>query len=243
MFLAVAGCKPKHYAMGNTQGQNINIIAADSILQPDSGILYIIAPYKAKLDSQMNIVIGRAETQLLNSRPNGTLGNYIADVLKDETSKIIGRDIDFAFTNISGIRMPSIQAGPIVTRNMFELLPFDNMVIAAKINGSTLKQVLEQIAAKGGEAISGFKMVISTDKKLVAAYYNGVPVDYSRDYIICTNDFLFNGGDGYTMLGNNVLEVYTVAIPIRNMVMGHIQKMWKTNVAINPTPDERITIQ
>lgn len=243
LLVLLGSCRSKQYSIAQTQTTNTRILATDSVLQPDSSILSIIAPYKAKLDSQMNEVIGHAEVPLINTRPNGTLGNYIADVLKDETSKLIGKDVDFAFTNISGIRMPSLPQGDITKRNLFELLPFDNMVIAAKVNGETFKKVLEKIAAKGGEAISGFKMVISTEGKLLTANYNSTPIDFSKEYILCTNDFLFNGGDGYTMLGENVLETYTVSIPIRNMIMEHIQKLWKTDVPLNPKADERITIQ
>lgn len=241
--MLLGSCHSKQYSIAQTQTTNTRILATDSVLLPNSGILSIIAPYKAKLDSQMNEVIGCAEVSLINTRPNGTLGNYIADVMKDETSKLIGKDVDFAFTNISGIRMPSLPQGDITKRNVFELLPFDNMVIAAKIKGETLKQVLEKVASKSGEAISGFKMVISTDGKLIAAYYNSTPIDFSKEYILCTNDFLFNGGDGYTMLGENVVETYKVSIPIRNMIMEHIQKLWKTDVPLNPKADERITIQ
>ncbi len=191
----------------------------------------------------MNVVVGHTKVDLIRNRPNGNLNNFIADIIRTETSKKTGIDIDFAFTNISGLRIPFIAKGDIATGKLFELLPFDNMIVAAKIKGATLKQVIEKIASKGGEAISGFKIVISADKKLISANYKNIPIDFSRDYTIATNDFLFNGGDDYTIFGKNVLKVYPVAIPIRDMVINHIKKLTATNVPINPKADERVTVQ
>lgn len=238
----LAACKPKSYAVQGVAPHNTRINAQDTAFHPDSNILFLIAPYKARLDSQMNVVIGTAETDLPNTRPNGLLGNFIADILKDETSKAIKRDVDFAFTNISGIRLPSLPKGPVTQGKIFELLPFDNMVVAAEISGETLKKLLEMIAAKGGEAISGFHLTIK-NKQLVSAIYKGTEVDFNRTYIICTNDFIFNGGDNYTMFKQGVITQYTTHITIRDMVMDYIKKLNASNMAINPAPDERITVQ
>lgn len=243
LLLLVWSCKSPSYSIEQTQAKSTRIISTNAAFTPDSGILNIIAPYKARLDSQMNIVVGTADTTLYNTRPNGNLGNFIADIIRFEVSKSIGKDVDFAFTNISGLRIPSIAEGKITKGKLFELMPFDNMIVAAKIDGATLQKVLEKIASKGGEAISGFKMVISTDKKFISATYNGVPIDFEKHYIISTNDFLYNGGDGYTMFGENVLKVYPIAVPIRDMVIDHIKKLSATNVSIKPKADERITLQ
>lgn len=191
----------------------------------------------------MNVIVGYTEVDLEKNRPNGNLNNFIADIIRTETSKQTGEDVDFAFTNISGLRLPSISKGNITKGKLFELLPFDNMIITTKISGTTLKQVLQHIASKGGEAISGIEMVISTDRKLLKATYNGVLIDYSKNYIVATNDFLYNGGDGYTMFTENALKVYPITTSIRDMVIHHIIKLTATNVPITPKADERITIQ
>ncbi|HYG14991.1 MAG TPA: 5'-nucleotidase [Bacteroidia bacterium] len=245
LFIAVAllaACKPKSYATQGVVPNNTRINTVDTAFKPDSNMLRLIAPYKTRLDSQMNVVIGTAEVDLPNTRPNGLLGNFIADILKDETSKAIKRDVDFAFTNISGIRLPSLPKGPVTQGKIFELLPFDNMVVAAEVSGETLKKMLEMIAAKGGEAISGFHLTIK-DKQLVRAIYKGTDVDFNRTYIICTNDFIFNGGDNYLMFKHGVIKQYATNITIRDMVMGYINKLNTSNLAINPAPDERITVQ
>jgi 2',3'-cyclic-nucleotide 2'-phosphodiesterase (5'-nucleotidase family) len=242
VLATLTGCKTKHYAINNIAPNSSRINTQDTAYRPDSSILRLIAPYKARLDSQMNTVIGSSAVALNNTRPNGILGNFIADILKTETARIIKTDIDFAFTNISGMRIPALPQGDITKGRVFELLPFDNMVMAAEIKGETLKKVLEQIASKGGEAIAGFKLVIK-DGKLVDAYINNVSVDFGRSYVVCTNDFLFNGGDGYTMFTEGIIKEYKIGIPIRNMVMDYIEAYCKTNGPINQQPDERITIQ
>lgn len=243
MFLLLVACKPKQYAISTIKATNIRISSADTTVIADSAIIRIVAPYKNSLDSQMYTVIGVSEVNLVKGRPNGNLNNFIADIIRNETTKLIGEDVDFAFTNVSGLRIPSIPKGNITKRQIFELLPFDNMIVAAKVKGETLKQILQKIADKGGEAISGLKMVISTDKKFISATYNSIEIDFKKDYIIATNDFLFNGGDNYTMLGKNVLKIYPTTIPIRDMVINHIEKLTATNMVIKPKADERIAVQ
>eukprot|EP01035_Chromulina_nebulosa_P063554 gene63554-86935_t len=166
LLCAVLGCRPRNYVVQQVTPASTRITTLDSVNRPDSGILALIAPYKIKLDSQMQVVIGSTLVAMPNTRPNGTLGSFIADILKTQTQRIIKTDIDFAFTNISGIRQPALPAGDITKGKIFELLPFDNMVVAAEVKGETLKKVFEQIAAKGGEAITGFKLTIK-DNKLV----------------------------------------------------------------------------
>jgi 2',3'-cyclic-nucleotide 2'-phosphodiesterase (5'-nucleotidase family) len=242
VLMGLTGCKTKHYAIDHITPNSSRINTQDTAYHADSSILNIIAPYKARLDSQMNTVIGGAAITLNNTRPNGILGNFIADILKTETARIIKVDIDFAFTNISGMRLPALPQGDITKGKVFELLPFDNMVMAAEVKGETLKKVLEQIASKGGEAIAGFKLVIK-DGKLVDAFIGDVQIDFNRNYVVCTNDFLFNGGDGYTMFKEGVIKEYKIGIPIRNMVMEYIEAYCRTNGPINQQPDERITVQ
>ncbi|MFX3625836.1 MAG: 5'-nucleotidase C-terminal domain-containing protein [bacterium] len=243
LLFIVFGCTSPRHTISESKTLNTRINTNDSSFTADSSIIRLIAPYKSSLDSQMNVVVGYTEVDLIKKRPNGNLNNFIADVIRIETSKKIGKPVDFAFTNISGLRIPSIPKGNITKGKLFELMPFDNMIVAAKINGTTLKQVLQKIASKGGEAISGFEMVISTHGKLIFATYNGIKIDFNKDYIIATNDFLFNGGDNYNMFSKNIIKTYPVAIPIRDMVMNHIKKLSATNTSINPKTDERIAVQ
>jgi 2',3'-cyclic-nucleotide 2'-phosphodiesterase (5'-nucleotidase family) len=243
LLLTAMGCKPRNYIIQqiNPAGKRINTL--DSLNRPDSSILALIAPYKLKLDSQMKVIIGSTLVDMPNTRPNGTLGNFIADILKTQTQRIIKTDIDFAFTNISGIRQPMLPAGDITKGKVFEILPFDNMVVAAEVKGETLKKVFEQIAAKGGEAITGFKLTIKDNKLVEATYNNNIPVDYTKNYVVCTTDFLFTGGDNYTMFKEGVVKEYKTGITIRDMVMDYIYNMCAVNGALNPQPDERITVQ
>lgn len=243
LFVGIISCSPKAYTISSTTSSSTRIVSVDSAFTADSGILKLIAPYKVRLDSQMNVVVGTTEVDLIKGRPNGNLNNFITDIIRTEASKKIGEDVDFAFTNISGLRIPSIAKGAITKGKLFELMPFDNMIVAVKVKGETLKRVLEKIASKGGEAISGFKMVISTDRKLKQVIYNDAPVDFEKEYIIATNDFLFNGGDNYTMFSGTVVKQYPMAVPIRDMVINYIEKLAATNVPIKPDADERITVQ
>lgn len=249
LFIAVSStvlwftaCQNRQYSIAGSNHRGYSITTTDTVYKPDSGVLRLISPYKLALDSQMNQIIGSTDTDLANTRPNGLLANFIADVMRTEATKLIGENVDFAFSNQSGFRIPSLPKGTITRGKVFELMPFDNKMVIAKINGATMKLIINMIAAKGGEAISGARLVIK-EKQLVSITFNDIMLDSSKTYIICTNDFLFTGGDGYTMFKEGVITLYPTDVLLRDMLISHISTLHKANQPISQTPDERITIQ
>lgn len=236
-----SACQKRHYTIASTHHTGYTITTADTALRPDSTLLRIIWPYKQALDSQMNQVIGVAAADMPNTRPNGLLANFIADVMRTEATQRIGQKVDFAFSNQSGFRIPSIPQGPITQGKVFELMPFDNKLVVAQVSGATMKKVLDMIAAKGGEAISGARMEIK-EKQAMSITFNNIAFDTTKNYILCTNDFLFTGGDGYTMFKEGVLKVYPTDVLLRDMLISHISALHSNNQPISQEPDERIKI-
>ena len=97
----------------------------------------MIEPYKSTLDVQMNEVIGTVSQEMTKKKPESTLGNWYADAMIAGTKKE-GYPVDFAISNYGGLRVPYISAGPLTRGEIYELCPFDNLLVIVDVPGDIL---------------------------------------------------------------------------------------------------------
>ena len=165
----------------------------------DSTLVTLIMPYADSVNKSMNAVVAVAETELEKKQPEGTLGNLLADAMLKMSEKKYNTHVDASFVNYGGIRLPSIPAGNITMGKIFEMAPFDNIVVLQKLNGKTLQEFLDHIAGRRGWPCSGITMQIK-DKKAINVMIGGSPINESATYTIATLDYVANGGDDCNML-------------------------------------------
>ncbi|MFT5511730.1 MAG: 2',3'-cyclic-nucleotide 2'-phosphodiesterase (5'-nucleotidase family) [Bacteroidia bacterium] len=159
----------------------------------------LIAPYKAQIDSQMNVVVGYSATELIKARPESPMGNGIADLLYRFGVNTIGNDIDLCVMNYGGLRAP-IPRGPITVGRIFEIMPFDNTLVVVTINQVELNQLAGHILVKGGEPFAGAEHVSVTNFKSGPRFVFTDSTLYTKQsYRILTSNYLADGGDSYTM--------------------------------------------
>lgn len=170
-----------------------NSIRTEKNLEEDKNITELIAPYKVKLDAKMNKVIGSAAQTLSKTRPESLLGNWTADAIHKKAQDYYGQPIDFAYTNYGGLRIPAIPKGDITVGKIFELMPFDNMLVVLEMDAAALEELFTMIAARGGDPISSHvRMSLAAPKE---ALINNKPLDKNKIYKMATTDYLANGGD------------------------------------------------
>jgi 2',3'-cyclic-nucleotide 2'-phosphodiesterase (5'-nucleotidase family) len=180
-------------------------------------------------------VIGRQQFDILRAPDRlreSAMGNMIADAMR---LKYPG--VDAALTNSGGLRAnlvctpPSASEGPceITWGEMFAVLPFGNRTVIETVTGDQLKTAFLNgftpfcdINFAGGTGrfpqVSGLKVQFhcAGTTPVVDNIWkapNGpagplTPVGATDTVRIVTNDFMFTGGDGYTVLGQgtNVLQ-------------------------------------
>jgi 2',3'-cyclic-nucleotide 2'-phosphodiesterase (5'-nucleotidase family) len=180
-----------------------------------------------------NQVIGTQQFDILRdpTRLNeSAMGNMVADAMR---LKYPG--VDAALTNSGGLRAnllcvpPSAGEQPceITWGEMFAVLPFGNRTVIETLTGAQLEQAfLNGFSPRCNVAISTGRFPQVSGLKVTYAC-NGVtpvvtgmwktpqgiggqqiPIGPADTVRIVTNDFMYTGGDGYTMLsqGTNVLQ-------------------------------------
>lgn len=196
--LVLSCTKVWHQADNQDQLYTIN----EEVKEVDQDIQSFLEPYKLRLDSQMNKVIGQLDHSINKQKPESTLGNWVADMILKKTSDYFGKPVDFAICNYGGLRIPSISEGPVSIGKIYELMPFDNTVIVLELDKNTMIQLFDHMAKNGGWPIStGISYAIQSEKA-VDIQIQGKPLENNRTYYLAVSDFVANGGDNSDFLKN-----------------------------------------
>jgi 2',3'-cyclic-nucleotide 2'-phosphodiesterase (5'-nucleotidase family) len=210
-------------------------INQDSLLLYDSSVHYMIAPYKLRLDSQMNTIIGTTTYKLTKDKPEGTLGNLLCDAAVWYASQHYDKPVDICVMNAGGIRLPSIEAGKITVGKMYELMPFDNMIDVLELKGDKIYDLLQLVAAADGWPVSGVTFQIE-NKKAIQILIGGQPLRTDQTYTLVTSDYVANGGDKADML-----KLYEKRTGLNYLLREALIMYVKTTHTLNMTTDGRIT--
>lgn len=235
LFFAVliASCAPKRHAVSASDGRFIGL--HDSLKLEHAESSRLISPYKARLDSTMNAVVGYTDVELVkpkeyqanNGKPESPMGNFVADLILLECNELLKEKnegfADICLLNTGGIRS-SLPKGAITIGHIFEIMPFDNNIVVIELNGGQMTELFDLVALKGGHPLAGCSMAIK-NKHAADIKLAGTPFDAAKDrlYRVATSDYLATGGDNMTFFakGNLVAE-----LPMfRDIIIKHFEKL------------------
>lgn len=233
----VASCKTSGYEVSRVEGAQIEI--SQSIKSYDS-IANFIRPYKEHIDQEMNSVLAYAPASLLKSKGelNTAIGNMMADAVWEMANPIFkkrtGSHIDIVLLNYGGIRS-SINQGKITTRTAFQVMPFENEVVVAKMNGSAIRKLVRFLIDSGtAHPVSGIELVLNPDNSIQKLLIQGKPLEENEKYFVATNDYLLTGGDDMVFF-SHAEEVLSLDYKIRNVFIDYFKKY----DTIAPVEDKR----
>jgi 2',3'-cyclic-nucleotide 2'-phosphodiesterase/3'-nucleotidase/5'-nucleotidase len=172
----------------------------------DAGIKAELDVYKAYVAPITSQVVGQAAAPIsrtANASGETALGNLIADGMRLQTGA------DFGFMNVGGIRDEIKKAGDITWGDLFAIQPFGNDVVTEKITGEQVRTLLNQQWSLTTYAkimqISGLKYTwtdnLPVGQKVLDIYLpDGKKIDPKAVYTVAVNNFMADGGDGFTIL-------------------------------------------
>lgn len=233
--LLLIGCKtPLNVANIHTE-KNIYITGE---LAEDQEMAAVIEPYKNELEGKMNTKISHTNTELNKSGDNSNLGNLLADYTFEGADEWAKKNnvppMDAAVINIGGIRT-IIPKGDILTKQIYEVMPFENEVVIIKMNGKDVEGLFDYyLKTQKNNPVS--HLVIETDennsisKKLI----NGKAIDSNKTYYIATSDYLALGGDNMFFFSKG--EMISTGIKMRDLFL----EKFKQNPEISSPDDVRL---
>ncbi len=201
------------YKTENVQYSNYRIQQSPSF----NFITALMRPYADSVKKLVELVIGHNETQLERKRQGNTLGYFIADAYLEMARQRVDPNIDAAFMNSGGIRLPDLAAGPITQGKLYELMPFDNLMVILQMKGNLLRQYLDTLAATEGVIESGMTMQI-VNKTAQQVLIAGKPLDLNADYTIVHSD--------YVAINTNLLKTIdrkTTSYLLRDAIIDYVK--------------------
>src|SRR5229473_2139467 len=219
--------------------------AVDSSIKDDAAVDRMLAGYAPKVRA-LDLVLGKLKGELRKGGYGaGSLGNFVSDGMRARASIKLGKPVDLAIMNGGGLRRQNISEGDLRARDIFELLPFENALVALDLTGEQVLKILG-VVVSGREAQSGARITYITkaDKSaaLEAAKLGNKEIDPKATYTIVTIDYIVNvGGDRYAVLreGKNLRPL---GITVRDALMDYVKAETAAGRDIKPNLDERFVL-
>lgn len=206
--------------------------------KPSNQLSTLLKPYSDSVNAKMSDLIAVAGMTLEKKSPEGTLNNILTDAMLYMAKEKYQMPVDAAFLNYGAIRLPVVSQGNITRGKVFEIAPFDNILVLQQINGKVLQQVLDIAAAKGGWPCAGMSYQIK-DKKAVNIKIGGVPINEATTYTFALVDYLANGGDECEML--KTIPQINNGYLYRDAVMEYFSRLNSQGKQIISTLENRVS--
>lgn len=217
----------------------------DSSIPDDASVDKMLEGYSPKVRA-LNLVIGKLEGDLKKSGIGaGSLGNFVADALRDRAQVKLGRPVLLAITNSGGLRRNDIAAGELKVSDIFELLPFENALVTLDLTGEQLRQFLD-VVMRNRDAQSGARITYQlNDKKeneIVSVKLGSATaeedIDPKATYTIVTIDYLVKRGGEYSVL-KEAKNVQPLNLTMRDAVLDYVKAQTALGQSIKSTLDGR----
>ncbi len=237
--LALSSCKSGFYVSGSS-GVAMPITAVYDAKQ-HGGTHAIVSAYRQKVDSIMSPVIGHSAGNYSRYRPESPMSNLMADVLFVSAEQKSGQSVDVAIMNMGGIRS-DLSKGAITYGDIFEIAPFENCLCVATMKGEVLKELFEQVAMVGGEGLSGARMQMSKDGKLLSVEVNGQPIDPQKTYRVATIDYLAAGNDKMLAFLKSEKKEFPGKITLRDLFFEYVRALEQQGKPVTAAIEGRIVV-
>ncbi len=179
------------------QGGPVALVAQD--WPSHAAVTEIVSKYAPDIEAVMAEGVGRCKDSLERTREDiesSTLGNFVADVMRQRASA------ELALTNKTGLRA-NLDVGQVTIRSLYEVAPFDNTIVTVKLTGQQLRELMEFAGRESRTylEISGGALTYDLQRpegdRITAFKVGGKNLDPKKTYLVATNSFLAEGGDGH----------------------------------------------
>ncbi|PJF39348.1 MAG: multifunctional 2',3'-cyclic-nucleotide 2'-phosphodiesterase/5'-nucleotidase/3'-nucleotidase [Phototrophicales bacterium] len=239
-----------------------DVILLSRYITPDPEMQALVDELAEPVNELRNQPIGAVATELLVGDRSVcrieecALGNIITDAIRLETGA------DIVIQNGGGIRA-DIDAGEITVGEVLTVLPFGNTIATVTLTGEQVIAALENgvsavTVGEGGvisrsglngrfPQVSGLRYTFDPTQEVgsrivsveVLNQETGEyePIDPEAVYFVATNDFMLNGGDGYSVFAEGA-GPYPFGRPLEDATIDYLVSLGE----VSPYIEGRITL-
>lgn len=229
------------------------LIPVTSEIPEDPAILEIVKHYTAEMEEKMKKPIGWVahdmDARASNVRLNESdIGNLLVDIMRNEVES------DFAILNSGTIRTDAIiPQGYFTMKDLFNLLPFEDLTCKTEITGVKLWKAMENGVSQWPKhegrfpQVSGFSFTFNPNlapgSRVVEITVNGKPIELEKTYTLACKPYIsIDGKDGYDcFVGSKVLlpleECLVNSVSFANYLRRlSVLQIWKNQMVSNEDP-------
>ena len=224
-------------------------ILIDGNVAEDAATVARVAELAAPLEEIRQQVVAETAAPIQGDRSvcramECEMGNLIADAMLD---RVASQGIQIAFQNSGGIRA-SIDAGEVTKGEVLTVLPFQNTLSTFQVTGAAMMAALENGASQHEDGsgrfpqVAGMSFVVDLGQepgsRISDVMVGGAAIDPDAVYGVVSNNFVRNGGDGYSMFVD-AMNVYDFGPDLADVTAEFIA----ANAPYQPYTDGRITMR
>jgi 2',3'-cyclic-nucleotide 2'-phosphodiesterase (5'-nucleotidase family) len=228
-----------------TSPPRARLLPVDASVPADSHVEKMLAPYSERV-RELSKVIGRLAGGLTKKGVGaGTIGNFVSDGMRAQAKARLGKPVALAIMNGGGLRKNEIAAGDLRASDIFELLPFENALVALDVTGVTLAKIL-QVVTK--DAQSGARIHFKYNDrdrpefisgKLIDENGNEQEIEPNRLYTIVTIDYLVRLNSGAYAILQEAKTGKPLNITLRDAVMDYVKSETAAGRSLRAAVDNR----
>ena len=226
------------------------IVSRDVTATPaESAIIERYRPLAVNVGGRVIGAVAATLPRAFNDAGESALGDVLADAMLEASQSTPGAGGDVAFMNAGGIRAdlaatPGAPSTAVTYAQLFEVQPFGNTVMAKTLTGDALVQMLEEQWSPDRARIlqpsRGFTYTYDASRPLgqrvdrASIRINGAPLVPTQRYRVVSIDFIWNGGDDFSIVKTGTDPV-TVGTDV-DVVAAYIMK----HSPVRPGPQDRV---
>lgn len=232
-----------------------NPLLLDASIEKDPKFVERIVELAGPLEAIRTEVVGETAAAIDGSRETCRamecpMGDLVADAMLDRTA---AQGVTIAIQNGGGLRA-SIDEGPITMGDVLTVLPFQNTLATFELTGAGVVAALEngvsQIEDGGGRFPQVAGIRYTADKSVPAGEgriksvevkdgESWAPLDPEKTYLVVSNNFMRQGGDGYSVFETEGVNAYDYGPGLEDVVAEYLTKLG----AFTPETDGRVTVR
>ncbi|AUQ66885.1 bifunctional metallophosphatase/5'-nucleotidase [Phaeobacter inhibens] len=225
----------------------------DGTVAEDEGTVARIAELAKPLDEIRNKVVAESAEAVDGDRNNCRvqecqMGNLVADAMLD---RVKDQGVSIAIANSGGIRA-SLEPGEVTMGEVLTVLPFQNTLSTFEITGEQVIAALENGVSQVEEIkgrfpqVAGLKFTwdptIAPNEGRIQDVMVGegdsfAPIDPAKTYVVVTNNYVRNGGDGYKVFAGDDKNAYDFGPDLADVMAEYLVE----NSPYKPYTDGRIS--
>jgi len=187
-----------------TEARN-DLVPLDASVEREPAVESLIMPYRSQMAKVLDRYLGQAQADFRRYGKDdleSSLNNLIADATL-AGSRTLDPSIDFGMSS-SGTPRNYLLSGPVKVEDVYYALPFDNRICIVEAPARTVVEMLASTRRSSDarrHAISNASYTWDPARRQVSnVLIGGKPLDMKRVYKVAVNDYMADGGSGFSML-------------------------------------------